>query len=1335
MADPRWYLIKELFAAAGRLPPDQRDSFLRARCGEDEDLRREVLSLLASHPLTAAPTPTVPPSLEGPGSRIGLYKLLERIGEGGFGTVFAAEQESPIRRRVALKVVKAGMDTGQVVARFEQERQALALMDHPNIAKVFDAGSTPGGRPYFVMELVRGDPITEYCDREKLTPAERLRLFVDVGRAVQHAHTKGVIHRDLKPSNVLVTIVDGKPVAKVIDFGVAKATQGRLTDKTLFTEHKQMIGTPLYMSPEQAHISGVDVDTRSDVYSLGVLLYELLTGTTPFCREELLDAGLAEMHRVLREVEPQKPSTRVATLGKTSNTVAAQRRVEVGKLGVMLRGDLDWIIMKCLEKERARRYETAIALVQDIERHLGGEAVEAAPPSMAYQVRKFVRRRRGQVAAAAAIAAVALAGVAAFAWSEVRRANLADDRRRDAEASAAVANQLRRESQLAFIAAADSALRAGDFAVVRDRLEECEPSLRGWEWSHVDEQTDRSILVVGKPDPSEQTGMVGVSFSSDGTQLYTTSTRPLSSELSKVDAVSGTLLGTSPGPDTPGGDNRFVNYCPTANLMAVAGSSGVSLIDPRSGSLLYTLSSPGDPGATSLCMSINGKRLASATSNRTIQVWDLDTRATVAQVPGVPNETRLLFLSDNGSRLITATYSEVHEWDVAGQRFSTIFRRPGLYIKDVACSRDMSTIVIASGFTLFVKSPDVNSVREILLRNSVQSLCLSSDGNMVVATSDSGNSWLVSLRDNRPPLPLVGHSDAVVCAAFSPDNSKIATGSIDGTARVWDTHMPTSIEPLAVESTQSAMAYSGDGSCFFISGGRDSMVRDYITGKAMTSLRPNRESDSVTLDRRGTRMVSDNGPSEPLLIWDITSGTLVRSLDIGHRCHALSEDGGHLIVGTADGLLVAFFGDNMKESRQMRSFDSPVASCAFSPKSKRFAAVSTQGEVEVWTCQPLALLTSFSVSRTNRDLVAEHEVQGIQFDNNGSRLAIMMSDNVQIWRDITKHGARLEASQAIAAGRKHLPRQYIRLSPNLEYILAIEDDFGRGVVHRLGDLGRTYAISLGGTVDAEVGWSRDRLFYADRERITCLDLMSGRKLLSLTTNLHWPCAVMLSPDGTQLIAADLDGGEAHRYHSRRYSERFPAIEATHRETVAYRARLSAARRTQLLELRRGVMDDPRLSNTERAGARIALCEAEETLRATAAREVESHFERFGKPRTADVGALHSAVQSVQNILDEFPEEYWFREVLGALLYRAGDFEAAANTLETATMERRKYASSPSFVGAAFTLLVSCNLLHRQRADDAKERIERVFSATAAPWAVDLRDEALAAYATAFKGRK
>jgi serine/threonine protein kinase len=462
--------VEAVFAeAVGHADAGTRAVYLEAACWGDADLRRRVDALLAAHegasgfltlrPIADATAPFAQVN-ERPGTMIGRYKLLEQIGEGGFGVVFLAEQEEPVRRRVALKVIKAGMDTHQVVARFEAERQALALMDHPNIAKVLDAGATGdrsgsrqtsgtaekgdgsllperpdgssaqktpvpyfGGRPYFVMELVQGVPITDYCDQCNLPMRERLEMFVTVCQAVQHAHQKGVIHRDIKPTNVLVAMQDGQPAPKIIDFGVAKAIGQRLTDHTLTTAFAQMVGTPLYMSPEQAELSPLGVDTRSDIYSLGVLLYELLTGATPFDKDRLHSASYDELRRIIREEDPPRPSARISTLAADlATTVAERRRTDARRLQQTVRGELDWIVLKCLEKDRNRRYESASGLGRDIERYLRDEPVQACPPSASYRFRKFARRNKALLAAGSAIAAALFVGLGLSTWMYFRAA-------------------------------------------------------------------------------------------------------------------------------------------------------------------------------------------------------------------------------------------------------------------------------------------------------------------------------------------------------------------------------------------------------------------------------------------------------------------------------------------------------------------------------------------------------------------------------------------------------------------------------------------------------------------------------------------------------------------------------------------------------------------------------------------------------------------------------------------------------------------------------------------------------------------------------------------------
>lgn len=426
---------REIFLAAAEMSAVERPAYLDQACGTDIDLWQRVNALLQAHDNQADATGDFPPPqpaspIDGgiAGEHIGPYKLLQKLGDGGMGSVWLAEQSEPVRRRVALKVIKAGMDSALVVARFEAERQALALMDHPNIAKILDAGTTLAGKPYFVMELVKGIPITKYCDHEHLTPTERLELFVPVCQAVQHAHQKGIIHRDLKPSNIIVGLYDGRPVPKVIDFGVAKATGQRLTDRTVFTEIGNIIGTLEYMAPEQAELNNLDIDSRADVYSLGVILYELLAGEPPFASSQLRGAAFTEMLRIIREVEPSKPSTKLSSSNQLPS-IAANRKLEPKRLAKIVHGELDWVVMKCLEKQRDRRYATANGLARDIQRYLADESVEARPPTAGYRMMKVWRRNKGAIIAASLIVFALCVGMVGTSWGMWRATQFAEGER------------------------------------------------------------------------------------------------------------------------------------------------------------------------------------------------------------------------------------------------------------------------------------------------------------------------------------------------------------------------------------------------------------------------------------------------------------------------------------------------------------------------------------------------------------------------------------------------------------------------------------------------------------------------------------------------------------------------------------------------------------------------------------------------------------------------------------------------------------------------------------------------------------------------------------------
>jgi WD40 repeat protein/serine/threonine protein kinase len=783
---------------------EDREAYLDEACAGDGDLRRRVNELVKAGKAAEAraflasrnspegePSPSGQVHTEAPEDTIGHYKLLQKIGEGGFGIVFMAEQTEPLRRRVALKVIKLGMDTRQVIARFEAERQALAMMDHPNIARVLDAGTTSSGRPYFVMELVNGIPVTQFCDRNRVTPLERLRLFMAVCHAVQHAHQKGVIHRDIKPSNILVTLEHGEPVPKVIDFGIAKAIHQKLTEKTLFTHFGQFIGTPAYMSPEQAEMGTLDVDTRTDVYSLGVLLFELLTGTPPLSNERLRRAGLGEIQRLIREEELPRPSTRLNSLADEDlRTVADSRASEPKALRKLLERDLDWILLKALEKDRRRRYDTPNELATDVRRFLAHEPIIARPPSVLYRLGKLARRRRLACAAVASVAAALILGAVVSLW-QARLARRAEVKQGELRAQAQ-ANSYTADMNVAF-----EAWQQGNLKRARALLKSYIPAgggdqdLRGFEWRYLAHLCREESRFVASGDAGSSTGTLAASPRHSFVAFGSGHRLQFLSE-SNVQTAATLQL-----PSNSTNVWRRIALAPGATnlLLADHGHGIVRLWDLSTRSQRFQFRPHDD--VTSTALAPNGKYFATA-DMFTIKLWSVPDYNQAPQAAvwtnSLPEAVTALEFSPDGTKLISS-----------GNRFED----GGLAVWDAASGKQLARFQTRSVAWIFA-------------------LAFSPDGTMLASSGLESRIYLWDFAKRTLIKTLPGTQGAVYALRFSPDGSQLLAAGADGTIRVWDPEAAHQVGMFRHPDREpiEAIAFAPGGQSVFGAAARDARVWD-----------------------------------------------------------------------------------------------------------------------------------------------------------------------------------------------------------------------------------------------------------------------------------------------------------------------------------------------------------------------------------------------------------------------------------------------------------------------------------------------------------------------------
>jgi WD40 repeat protein/serine/threonine protein kinase len=1077
--------------------PDARAAYLDQVCGHQPGLRLHFEELLAAQErlgnflarphVLSGETQAHGPVGEGPGAVIGPYKLLQQIGEGGMGVVYMAEQEQPIRRRVALKIIKPGMDSAQVIARFEAERQALALMDHQNIAKVLDAGTTDSGRPYFVMELVHGVPNTQYCDDHQLTPRQRLELFLPVCQAVQHAHQKGIIHRDLKPSNVLVCLYDGVPVPKVIDFGVAKATGQSLTERTMFTQFGSLVGTLEYMSPEQAEMSQLGIDTRSDVYSMGVMLYELLTGTTPLERKRVKEAGFDEIRRLIREEDPPKPSTRLSNSGVALAAISAQRQTEPAKLTRLVRGELDWIVMKALEKDRNRRYESANSLGRDVERYLHDGPVEACPPTASYKLRKFARKHKAGLATALGFAVLLVLGVAGSTWQAVRATQaegVAQANENKANAHAAQAEQKEKEAKNE----RDEAQRQRDEVralneKLRNTLYASDMNLAQHAWEAGAIERVRELLERHRPKARE-------------------------SDLRNFEWYYLYRLGHSDLLTLDGADGDVV-FSPDGKRLASSGK----VWDAQTGQELLAL--PGtNPSGHGLAYSFDGKRLATSSKGNTVKVWNAQTGHEILSLIGHSEVIYCVAYSPDGKRLATASEDKtVKLWDAhIGKELLSFKGLNG----PVAFSPDSKRLATTSGDYNGVRVLDTQTGQELLtlLGPTGHGLAYSPDGKRLASGSGYG---IVTVWDAMTghELLAIKESNHVNAIAYSPDGKRLASTSLRE-VKVWDAL--TGRELLSLKGSSHSVAFSPDGKRLATVSKGGIKILDTTTNPESRTLKGHTSwVTSVVFSPDCKRLTTASG--ETVKVWDARTSQELLSLK-GHTSGvnkvAFSGDGKRLASASDDKTVKVWDAQTGKELLTFKGHTSHVVSVAFSPDSTRLASSSSltglcgpagdpgePGEVKIWDSHSGQELLTLKGHR--------RFVNSVAFSPDGKRLATLSRDNtVKVWDAQTGQVIRTFKANCLLCGSVAFSPDGKRLASTSAGEIKVWNVRGS----------QEKPLSLRGhtsdTLDVVFSPDGNRLASVSHdEALKVWDAQTGQELLTLPGG---PLSVTFSPDGHVLAS-------------------------------------------------------------------------------------------------------------------------------------------------------------------------------------------------------------------------